>query len=106
MRGKEVEITSIKIRNQLDRRRETAIDRKNWTFFYAREHIGVRRLGQLQHAALDLRTIRKLERQIAAILADQTKCQRGHHWLLGRLFRGGREALLAFERVGLAGGIE
>ena len=106
VRGEEGEIVAVKIGVELDRRRETAVDRQYRLLGDAGEvrHV-CRRLVQHQHAVRRPFAFAGVSGRSRPSLPTRPSAQRDDHRFLARLARRRRHALLGLKRVGFARGV-
>ncbi len=86
---------------ELDRRRETAVERDDRALVDAGEHERLDGIGQGQHAALRRPTVGEHQRQFTTVGVEQCDDKRDDQRLLDRLSRGRRRRLPHRERAGV-----
>ena len=85
MGGEELQILGRSFGKNLDRSRETPVERQHRALRNVYEHQRLRRARYDDHPALDAPAVGSHERQIPAILADQTQHEGNDHRLADRM---------------------
>src|SRR6185437_7324493 len=102
----ESEIVRTEIGHQVDRRRKSAIDRKNRPFSDAGKFKPGRLLGQHNGSVSEGPAVSGLECEIAPVFSNEADRKRNHHRCFRRLPRGCRDNLRAFQDESFARRIE
>jgi hypothetical protein len=79
MAGDENKIVLAEIRNELDRRRKSAVERGDGPFADSLENEIFLRRRNLQHTLADFASVRGPKRQVAPVLAKQPESERNEH---------------------------